>query len=682
MRWIRKATEVVALLVCASCAAAPPPPPAETPPPVQPPVARLRPRLSGADLDTIAEIIRLEDRREFDPARFAVWLRHPHEDMRARAAIGAGRILDHRATPLLLATLNDSSQVVRADVAFAIGELNDTSAAVFNALTELSSRAAPDGIEAIAALGRLDAVRATTTLERIIADANANAELRKEALMAIWRVPRSANKLELLLPLTTSLDADMRWRAVYVLTRAGSDWRALPNFIRLMNDTDPLVRALATRGLRAVAADSANARADAMAALRRALADTHPHVRINAVRMLGQYRSSENADAIAALLRDPDGNVGIAAAEALGENGAATAALAEAARTHPSLGVRNAALTALARPAQQREQALSLAREWLARENPIERLYAVRLLAANRDTTYRTAVNDANPLVAAAALNAIATADTASPPYALFIEKLAHRDPGVRAAAVRGLSRRATASDLELFLRAYGRAQQDTQRFAAEAAVDALGALGRKGVPVQRSFFLQFQRPNDPLLLQRIVNQIGPGDWAPVRPIDTGKSTSFYRAVARRFYHSDSTGLVKVRMRTAAGEFVMELNGRAAPLVVSSFLTLTERGFFNNGRWHRVVPFFVAQDGDPRGDGSGGAGIVLRDEINRLRYTRAAVGTAHGGADTNGTQWFITHIPIPHLDGGYTVFGYVVSGMDVVDRIVQDDAIHSIEIVR
>jgi cyclophilin family peptidyl-prolyl cis-trans isomerase len=87
------------------------------------------------------------------------------------------------------------------------------------------------------------------------------------------------------------------------------------------------------------------------------------------------------------------------------------------------------------------------------------------------------------------------------------------------------------------------------------------------------------------------------------------------------------------------------------------------------------VPNFVLQDGDPRGDGSGGPGHAIRDEINTLRYARGSLGMALSGPDTGGSQFFITHSAQPHLDGGYTVFGRVVEGMDVADAILQDDPI-------
>ena len=115
-------------------------------------------------------------------------------------------------------------------------------------------------------------------------------------------------------------------------------------------------------------------------------------------------------------------------------------------------------------------------------------------------------------------------------------------------------------------------------------------------------------------------------------------------------------------------------------MTVDSFVQLAARGYFNNVTFHRVVPNFVVQGGDPRGDGNGGPGYQIRCEINEARYDRGAVGMALSGKDTGGSQWFVTHSPQPHLDGGYTVFGRVTNGMEVVDRLMRGDVIRSISI--
>jgi cyclophilin family peptidyl-prolyl cis-trans isomerase len=92
------------------------------------------------------------------------------------------------------------------------------------------------------------------------------------------------------------------------------------------------------------------------------------------------------------------------------------------------------------------------------------------------------------------------------------------------------------------------------------------------------------------------------------------------------------------------------------------------------------VPNFVVQDGDPRGDGQGGPGYAIRDELNDRPYVRGTVGMALSGPDTGGSQFFITHSPQPHLDARYTAFGRVINGMDVVDRIQQGDVIQRVRV--
>ena len=114
-----------------------------------------------------------------------------------------------------------------------------------------------------------------------------------------------------------------------------------------------------------------------------------------------------------------------------------------------------------------------------------------------------------------------------------------------------------------------------------------------------------------------------------------------------------------------------------APLTVQNFMTLARRDTSTALHIHRVVPNFVVQDGDPRGDGEGGPGYTIRDELNQRPYLRGTVGMALDWADTGGSQFFITHSPQPHLDARYTVFGHVVGGMDVVDRLDSGDVIRA-----
>jgi cyclophilin family peptidyl-prolyl cis-trans isomerase/HEAT repeat protein len=136
------------------------------------------------------------------------------------------------------------------------------------------------------------------------------------------------------------------------------------------------------------------------------------------------------------------------------------------------------------------------------------------------------------------------------------------------------------------------------------------------------------------------------------------------------------------RIRTSRGTFVVALEPTEAPITVASFAYLADAGFYNGRFVHRMVPDFVVQDGCPRGDGWGGPGYAIPDEINRLHYDEGTVGMALSGPDTGGSQWFVTLSPQPHLDGTYTIFGHVTQGMQVVRALRRGDEIESIDIER
>jgi peptidyl-prolyl cis-trans isomerase B (cyclophilin B) len=137
----------------------------------------------------------------------------------------------------------------------------------------------------------------------------------------------------------------------------------------------------------------------------------------------------------------------------------------------------------------------------------------------------------------------------------------------------------------------------------------------------------------------------------------------------------------EARIVTSRGTLSLRLYPDDAPLTVHNFARLARQGYFDDKVWHRVVPDFVVQDGCPRGDGWGGPGYTIRCEINSLRYGAGALGMALSGKDTGGSQYFITHSPQPHLDGGYTVFGRLRDGWDVLQRLVPGDRIVSVRVI-
>lgn len=122
------------------------------------------------------------------------------------------------------------------------------------------------------------------------------------------------------------------------------------------------------------------------------------------------------------------------------------------------------------------------------------------------------------------------------------------------------------------------------------------------------------------------------------------------------------------------GEFVIQLYPDKAPITVNSFVFLACKGFFNGVTFHRVLEGFMAQGGDPTGTGGGGPGYRFVNEDSDLTFDKeGVVAMANAGRDTNGSQFFITFVPTPQLNGGYTIFGQVVDGMDVVNGITRRD---------
>jgi peptidylprolyl isomerase len=153
-------------------------------------------------------------------------------------------------------------------------------------------------------------------------------------------------------------------------------------------------------------------------------------------------------------------------------------------------------------------------------------------------------------------------------------------------------------------------------------------------------------------------------------PLTTDLDFDFLRALP---------SVVHVRLETSRGNVLIDLQPDLAPFTVMSIVKLSQqRGFYRGLLFHRVVPNFVVQGGDPRGDGWGGPGYELRSEFSMTGFTTGTVGMASAGKDTEGSQFFIALSPQPHLDGRYTVVGSVIDGMDVVNALQVEDRIYDI----
>ena len=144
----------------------------------------------------------------------------------------------------------------------------------------------------------------------------------------------------------------------------------------------------------------------------------------------------------------------------------------------------------------------------------------------------------------------------------------------------------------------------------------------------------------------------------------------------------DPARTYRATLATTKGAIVLELDSEHAPKTVNNFVFLARDEFYDGVAFHRVIPEFMIQGGDPTGTGRGGPGYRFADELagNPLRHETHVISMANAGPDTNGSQFFITHCPQPHLDGKHTVFGRVIEGGDVVDSIQQGDVMETVRI--
>jgi cyclophilin family peptidyl-prolyl cis-trans isomerase/HEAT repeat protein len=210
-----------------------------------------------------------------------------------------------------------------------------------------------------------------------------------------------------------------------------------------------------------------------------------------------------------------------------------------------------------------------------------------------------------------------------------------------------------------------------------DAALAILDALAKQKNDVANAAIKTALESSDHLIRRKAVALLranGAGDFSNrIGTVKTRYTDADYRRAIARIGKQ-----VTATVETSKGSFVIEFLPEDAPLTVDNFIQLAKRGFFNGQTIPRVVPNFVIQAGDPRGDTNGGPGYQIRCEINEVPYERGTVGMALSGKDTGGSQWFVTHSPQPHLDGGYTVFGHVIRGMEVVDNIARGDVIRRV----
>ncbi len=647
-----------------------------------------------AVVEQLAPLIAAEDAREFRPNLFSRGLVAPDSLVRRIAAVGAGRIGDFRATPLLVPLLSDPDSTVRVSAAFALGLLGDTAAvgALVERLTGLPALEATTAVEAVTALAKIGGPAVGSLFAGVLGGKTVLSQDDRdpavhEIVLQSWRLGRDA-PVASLLPFMDDTSAPVRWRAVYALGRLHAP-AAAERMLLALRDPDASIRSLAARALTRSYVDTARLAPGTVGdLLARAASDGDFQVRVNALVALGTYRDSTLAPRIVPQLDDPLQNVQVVAAETMGRLGGSEAAqgLGRLAVRKKPFAVRRAALVALGQVDPARFAAASA--DWRKSTDWRERAAVAEGTAAGAPGPNPWFLSDRDGRVIGAGLQAWSAADTGADPAMLAAARrlLPHADAGVRSVAADIVARAADPADVPALAAMYARTARDSFPDAAISALKGILAIRQSGpgakARVDREFLEEAPRPAD-YLVRRWADENWPeaaAKWGPAYPVGTGRSMQEYRDLVRSFItRTDSLARPKITIETVQrGPVEIELLGPDAPLTVANFLRLVDRHFFDGDRWHRVVPNFVVQDGDPRGDGFGGPGGAIRDEINRTRYEGPVLGMALSGPDSGASQWFINLSAQPHLDGTYTVFGRVVSGTANLMRITQGDLIRTI----
>jgi cyclophilin family peptidyl-prolyl cis-trans isomerase/HEAT repeat protein len=655
--------------------------------------------------DVLIQLVEAEDTRNWNAVAMTRLLADSNPAVRSRTALAAGRIGDDAALAQLVDLLKqDKSMDVAATAAFAIGEIE--SAAGIQALLQSLNTSSSNSTRAAAveALGKIAAAlpeKATNDKKQIgkgILDVlhqqlSASRPDRQVTLLALTAVLRAKpdGGPAVVVMFLDSTDARIRADALNTLARLRA--KESLDIVRkiVSKDSDPIVRANAARVLGAAGdAPSVDALATTMAK------DLDSRVRVACIRALASIaheRSAppllERADTLLALNPTPAGEL-LEIATALGRvlpnsNNERAATLLARFR---EAGIRGPEVEgAYARFAPQRflEDSItkSASTDWQQLSATASGLTEIAALKDKPDLkakalaiTQELIRSEKTPDKAMAdllrALQAFKPADL----LGVLRTKLRARDIVVRAAAADILSELPPSKESTgALLEALQIAMQETQN---DAAISIVAALATVQDPAVTMALLEAAKSSDYLVRRRAIESLkGRPEASSLRagPVKSRNTRVDYtRAVERAGKHPRAT------LTTDKGTITIELHPDEAPLTVDNFIQLAQAHYFDGLTFHRVVPNFVLQGGDPRGDGNGGPGYTIRCEINSLAYDTGTVGMALSGKDTGGSQFFITHSPQPHLDGGYTAFARVVAGQEIVDRIERGDRIHTVTI--
>ncbi|HKA24223.1 MAG TPA: HEAT repeat domain-containing protein [Candidatus Eisenbacteria bacterium] len=640
------------------------------------PGARAEPQSTDEQLATIAMY---EDTRCPDGQSVAAYLADTFPpSVRLRACRALARLQDSTTVEALAGRLrSDQDPPVRAEAAFALGQIGSRQAydvlrwACEDEKADVSVRAA-----VVEALGKLGDPRGIPVVMRALADADP--AIRKEAAIALWRLGDKGNAPQLVRALHEA-DAEVRAMDVWALEKAVDPHTVIPELSKIAGDHSALVRSYVARTLGRQGTQAA------LEPLFRLLTDPDLHTRVNAARSLGQVGDSAAVPQLLAALDDVHPYVRETAVTSLGKlkTAAIGTRLAEMAKDKDP-GVRAAVPAALAAilPPDEAWSALQTSlhdKSRRVRSRALEALGAVNkpeAIAALRQT-FGTA--GASPLERASAAGALGTLKATAAKSDL-VRALGERDPGLSSSAADALGDLGDGGD-DVVAALVTAIRTNASPNEPDVVVSGLAALGKlkaqAGVPVAEGL------ANSPTpvirdaargLLTAVL-----GDSVARQRIQALPARE-WKGVSVAAYKNIQPSATTAEIRTVRGTIEIQLYPADAPHTVANFVTLARKGYFDKTRFHRIVPNFVVQDGDPTGTGWGGPGYAIRCEYNRHRYDIGAVGMALSGKDTGGSQYFITQSPQYHLDGRYTIFGHVTRGLPILDDLRLDDEIEKVTV--
>lgn len=631
-----------------------------------------------------ARLLRMTDTRQADTLLFDEVLRVGSNNQRARAALAVGQVKMQTRYPMLRHLLVDPDTAVAANAAYALGLTKDT--ASISALARAVA-GAPDVVarEAAWSLGEIGnasrLVLAVSLGEGVSkpleqsAAAQRSASVRAALLLSMSKMRPLA--IDVIKPWLADASPEVVRAAAYAFgrPRVAAGARAL---LTVQRDPDEETRQHVARGLvRQAVGDSLAA--EARAALASLIADPSARVRMNAARSLATFGPAAMAD-YEKTLSDADANVRVAATEsAQTVFGKDTVAWRRAWNRDTTFRVREQLLggaRAVGVAVFEAEE-----QQWMQHPDWRYRIAGFTAYAtdtkADRLNLVRTMLTDADDHVRENAFSMIPNSATDGDVRLLLQPLYASTDPIIRTGAFRSAARRATAADIPIALTALRNTNaKDEERMAAYRLVASAWARDSAHIdsPTQQS--LRTWSAPAAYNERQIVAHVTPMlTWVALASPPAPRPLEDYQRLVRQWYAPNATQPRAV-IHTDYGDVTIELFGRDAPLIVESFVKLAKAGFYQNTTFHRVVPNFVVQDGD----GSGAPVPTLRESYSRQRHERGAVGLATSGPDTGGSQYYLCHSTQPHLDGGYTVFGRVIDGLDVMDRIVQGDRMIRIEV--